>query len=239
MKTINRYLENQILGDEVPACRYDARLDEIEQAARQECQSLVPPGYDHNCWTTTGPQASSAEIQFFDVPGSCIGDCEYGGPPNNGACPDLNPYECATGDGGNECELDEGADTGTSDSGEGSTGGFLDPSTAIHCEGHSCEIDESFAWELYSNPSLLMRQGVGLVYDLKRHRHVFIGITTGSVAHTLGLHNGDRLESINGLVISDLDSALRAYVDNRDATAVQLRVERGTQWVDFTYTFVR
>ncbi len=232
--------ENQILDDEVPRCQYDSLLDEIEHAARQECQALVPAGYDHNCWITAGAQASITEGAFGAGAGACIGNCEYGNPPAGGSCPDLNPYECATGDGGSECEPEEGGETSdTDDSGEESTGGFLDPSSVIHCEGQSCEIDESFAWALYSDPSLLIRQSTALVYDTKRRRHIFIGVTPGSVAHALGLREGDALERINGLVIADLASALRAYTENSDATVMEVRIERGTQWVDFTYTFVR
>ncbi|MCA9709036.1 MAG: hypothetical protein KDK70_24540, partial [Myxococcales bacterium] len=68
--------EDQILDDEVPACRYEQLIEEIEQAAREECQSLVLPGYDHNCWTATGPQASTPGIEFFGGAGACIGNCE-------------------------------------------------------------------------------------------------------------------------------------------------------------------
>ena len=35
-----------------------------------------------------------------------------------------------------------------------------------------------------------------------------------------------------------LDAALRAYVDSYGASALEVRVRRGSQWVDLTYTFV-
>lgn len=230
--------EHQILEDEVPECHFDKLLEELEQAARQECQSLVLPGYDHNCWTVGGPDASVAEPEFFDKVGACIGNCEYGGPPAGGSCPDPNPYECGSGDGGYDCEPEQGDDTGTGAGGQGSEGAMSELAASISCSGSECEIDEAFAWKLYTNPSILLGQGTTMVFDSKVERHVFFGVYPGSVAHALGLRDGDRLEAINGKTIDDLDTAFRAYIDSRDADVLEVRVQRGAQWVDFVYTFV-
>lgn len=234
--------EDQILEDKVPECQLDKLLDELEQAARLECQALVKPGYDHNCWTVGGADASVVEPMYSEGAGACIGNCEYGNPPAGGSCPDHNPYECATGDGGGAaggCELEEGADTSTGGGGDESEGAMSEPGEVISCHGNECEIDELFARELYSDPSRLAEQGVRVVYDPDALRHIFKGIAPGSVAYALGLRDEDRLESINDLIIDDLDSALQAYLDARDAKALDVRVLRGSQWVDFTYTFVR
>ncbi|MEM9454787.1 MAG: hypothetical protein AAGF11_11455 [Myxococcota bacterium] len=234
--------EHQVLEDKVPECQFEWLLDELEQAARQECQALVKPGYDHNCWTVGGADASVVEPEFPDGMGGCIGNCEYGNPPAGGACPDHNPYECATGgDGGGAgaCELEEGADTSTGGGDSGSEGGVLEPSKVISCHGNECEIDETFAWDLYADPSLLLEQGVRIAYDVTTQRHIFDNIAPGTVLHALGLRDGDRLEHVNDLVIDDLDSALQAYLDNQDATILRVRILRGDQWVDYTYTFVR
>jgi len=50
--------------------------------------------------------------------------------------------------------------------------------------------------------------------------------------------SGDMLESVDEMIIHDLDSALQAYLQLGDATAVAIRVKRRTRWLDFTYTFV-
>jgi hypothetical protein len=40
------------------------------------------------------------------------------------------------------------------------------------------------------------------------------------------------------MIIRDLDSALRAYALLGDATTLDVKIKRGSQWLDFTYTFV-
>jgi hypothetical protein len=237
--------EDQIMEDESPACRYDEIFDDLEQAARQECQALVPPGYDHNCWTTSGLQASIVDPPFRGGAGACIGNCEYGAPPVDGSCPDLNPYECATGDGGDEgCASGGHADTGMGESGldetgSGTSGGILsDIDAFVTCEDGACEIDEAFARRLHADPSALLGQPTRLVYHTKLRRHVLDGVEDGSLAYALGLRSGDLLESVDGVVIHDLDSALRAYAELGNAPSFDVRVKRGTRWLDLTYTFV-
>jgi len=236
--------EKQVFLDSAPECKLAAFTDDLEQAARQECQSLVPPGYDHNCWTTSGSQASIVEDAFQGAMGACIGNCEYGAPPVGGSCPTPSPYDCATGDGGDvACDSEDGADTGSGESGADDTGSdtsggiMLDFDAFVACDGQDCEIDEAFARRLYTDPSPLVSQGARLVYDAKLRRHVLYGIEPHSLVHALGLRNRDQLESIDGMIIHDLDSALRAYARLGDATALEVRVKRGSQWLDFTYTF--
>ena len=58
------------------------------------------------------------------------------------------------------------------------------------------------------------------------------------LAHELGLRTGDVLESVDEVLIRDLDSALQVCGKLGDATTVDVRVNRGTRWLEFTYTFV-
>jgi hypothetical protein len=233
--------EQQILDDNVPACRYEEFVEELELATRQECQALVPPGYDHNCWTASGATASIAEAEYGGPVGSCIGNCEYGSPPAGGSCPTPTPYECGTG-GGEEC--DSGGETSAGDSGADETGsdesgeGLLDIDAFVACERQDCEIDEAFARRLYSDPSPIVDQGARLVFDEKRKRHVFDHVEPGTLAYALGLRTGDRLESVNGAIIHDLQSALDAYARLGNESVLEVRLQRGTRWLDFTYTFV-
>ena len=237
--------EHEIFNNKIPECRLDGFIDDLEQAAREECEALVTPGYDHNCWTMNGPQASVVEDHYPLGNGSCIGNCEYGGAPAGGSCPDPSPYECATG--GYEvdaCGTEGNIDTGVDDSSGGETGGettdeaMLDLDAVITCSARECEIDEAFARSLYNDPSQLLGQSTRLVYDTKIKRHVLHGVEPSSLAHVLGLRNGDRLESVGGLTIDGLDSALDAYVQLGHKTTIDVRIKRGTQWMDFTYTFV-
>lgn len=237
--------EDQLFEDNAPECQYQQFIDDLEQAAREECQALVPPGYDHNCWITSGSQASVVEGSFDNGAGACIGDCEYGSPPVGGSCPNPTPYECATGgsdDEGCDAENDPEAstgDTGLDDTSGDTSGGVLeDLESFIDCQAQDCEIDEAFARRLYADPSPLLAQGTRLVYDSQLRRHVLSNVEPGSLAHTLGLRTGDVLESVDETIIHDLDSALKTYVQLGDASAFAVRVKRGTRWLDFTYTFV-
>ena len=131
-------------------------------------------------------------------------------------------------------------DSGLDDSGGNTSGGLLDDiKSFVDCQEQDCEIDEPFARRLYADPSPLVEQGTRLVYDSKLRRHVLSNVEPRSLAHALGLRTGDVLESVDGTIIDDLDAALKVYVQLGDATAVEVRVKRGTRWLDFTYTFVR
>jgi hypothetical protein len=237
--------ELQILENEAPVCKLDLFIDDLEQAARQECQALVPPGFDHNCWVASGPQQSIVEGQYpLDV-GACIGNCEYGAPPPGGSCPAPSPYECATGGGGDgACEDEEVTETTTAESGlddtgsDTSGGAMLDFDDLVICEGNRCEIDEALARRLYRDPSPLLHHRTRLVYDTKVQRFALHGVEPGTLAYAVGLEDEDLVEGIDGTTIQDLDSALRAYSRLGNATTLVLRVKRGTRWIDFTYDFV-
>jgi hypothetical protein len=86
-------------------------------------------------------------------------------------------------------------------------------------------------------PDAPRRKGTRLIYDAASRRFVFSGVRPGTVAHELGLRNGDVLESVNGTIIDDLDSGLSAFAANENATVLRLRISRSDQWIDFTVTF--
>ena len=172
--------------------------------------------------------------------GGEVGNCEYGAPPSGGSCPDSTPYECATGGGGDGlCEMTGPLDT-SGDSGLDTSGGVseLDAELFVGCEGRVCEIDRSFARMLYNDPELLLAESARLYYDATTRRHVFIDVEPGSVAYTLGIRNGDQLESVDGRVIDGLDAALHVYVQSGSLPDLGVRVRRGTRWLDFDFSFV-
>lgn len=55
------------------------------------------------------------------------------------------------------------------------------------------------------------------------------GVRPGGVLSSLGLQNGDRLDSINGFSLSDPEQALAAYATLRRSTSFDLRLERRGQ----------
>ena len=88
--------EQMILGQQAPQAAYDQLVLRIELAARNECASLVPLGWDHNCL------AGEPNRPEFDTPvpraltNDCIGSCAYvKDPPGPKTCDeDPNPFEC-------------------------------------------------------------------------------------------------------------------------------------------------
>jgi hypothetical protein len=218
--------ENQVLSDEAPE-DYAATLSgTIDEAARHACDSLVPAGYDHNCYLD-GPGEPQAETPSRIGLGECVGDCAY-----TDDCGDPDPYECENIVDGRSSEPD-GGETGSESGGGGNLGLYID------CSGDVCDVDESFAAMLWSDPSLLLSESTRLIYQPADRRFVFATISTGTLAAELGFRDGDILDSVNGVIIDDLDTALAVYASNHDARSLRVRVARRGQWIDFTFNFVR
>ena len=215
--------EHDVLEDEVPA-NYMATLQaKIEQAARDACDAQVPAGYDHNCYIV-GPEGPQPESPYGDGPGQCVGGCAY-----TGDCEDPNPYEC-------EAIVGDGDPGGPSET--GGEDGPLNPVDDIFCSGTDCEIDEGFATSLWLDPSPLADEGTRLIYDPSLARFVFDAVGNDTVADQLGFRDGDVLESVNGIIIDDLDAALGVYAQSGTADALRVRVARSSRWIDFNFTFV-
>jgi hypothetical protein len=211
-----------IIDFETPQMAFDELYADILQAARDECQSLVPPGWDNDCATVP-----ASTIHPFDGGfGSCIGDCAYTNPPPLSECEDdPNPYQC-----------NEGGDETNGDDGE--TEGGLGAANYIDCDRTKCDIDADFAADVYNDPSLLMSENSRLVWDSTLHRFVFENIIVGSLPHELGIRDGDRLELVDGLTIDDLDAAFEAYRLAEGKSSVTIRLTRGASWITLTYTFI-
>jgi hypothetical protein len=99
--------EEVILEQQVPADKYAEFVADIEYAARNNCDYLVPVGWDHNCYDE-GPEGPALIVPTRFGPGSCVGSCGYAKVPKGGCGRVPTPYECAalygegTDDGGAE-----------------------------------------------------------------------------------------------------------------------------------------
>lgn len=105
--------EEEILLAQVPEVKYGEFVDQILSAARDECDSSVPFGWDHNCYDE-GPDGPVLTIPGYDNAGECVGDCSYVNVPKSGCGEDPSPYECeALYGGGDETGgSDEASDSG-------------------------------------------------------------------------------------------------------------------------------
>jgi hypothetical protein len=108
----------------------------------------------------------------------------------------------------------------------------------INCSGNICDVDEGFAVMLWMQPSLLLSERTRLVYEPVDQRFEFASISGGTLAAELGFRDGDMLESVNGVIIDDLDAALEVYTTNSAARSLRVRVARGGRWIDFSFNIV-
>lgn len=113
-------IEEDILMEQSPVDEYIALSGELAVLARQECAASVPEGFEHNCMTLEGPDASTVDDPLEGKESTeCLGTCSYTNPPPFKDCPDPDPYECNDQPSpGNDDEADEvGPDDTTTDEG--------------------------------------------------------------------------------------------------------------------------
>lgn len=88
-------IEEEIMMSMAPENEYIEISGELAIEARKQCAALVPDGFEHNCMTLDGPQASTVAIPFSGSESNeCFGECAYTNPPPFKDCPDPDPYEC-------------------------------------------------------------------------------------------------------------------------------------------------
>ena len=88
--------EQMILGQQAPQSAYDQLVVRIELAARNECASLVPLGWDHNCLAGEPNRPEFGPPAPREPTNDCVGSCAYvKDPPGPATCgDDPNPFEC-------------------------------------------------------------------------------------------------------------------------------------------------
>ncbi|QRN99754.1 general secretion pathway protein GspC [Archangium violaceum] len=91
---------------------------------------------------------------------------------------------------------------------------------------------------LLANPSdVLMQARIAPVFrDGKPQGFKMFSIRPGSLYVRLGLQNGDTLRRINGLSLEGVEQGLEAFNQLRDASRIELEVERNGQPIRYTYS---
>ena len=100
------------------------------------------------------------------------------------------------------------------------------------------EVSRREVEELQGN-SLHLLRSVRVVPEQKDGRVVglkLFGIQPTSLLGTLGLQNGDRLETINNFNMGSPEKALEAYATLRTASRLELKVNRRGASTGITYT---
>jgi general secretion pathway protein C len=100
---------------------------------------------------------------------------------------------------------------------------------AIKCpETGGCTVPRAFVNELMANPAGLARQAriVPAVKDGETVGFKLYGIRHDSMPKLFGLKNGDMITAVNEYALVSMDDALTAYTKLRDASELNLAIER-------------
>lgn len=240
--------EHTTMDSEEPNEKYADFVAEPEQAARDDCASLVPPGYNHNCYTTDGIGASQPDLVFESGMGTCVGGCSFFLEPKKGGCGrDPNPFECekikesgGDGDTGPDDSESDGAEAETAgeDGGESPVPGGVDLGLYLSCDDTSCTIDRALLDIVAADPKLALYGDTQLIFDPDIQRFVFLDVGSDSIAEALLFNSGDRLESINGRTLDSIDAALEMAATSQNEDRFEVVLLRGTQWTDLNYFVV-
>jgi general secretion pathway protein C len=116
----------------------------------------------------------------------------------------------------------------------------LDPSLAKGIQKVSAtefNIDRGVVDKILENQSELMRQA-RIVPEQENGRVVGIrmfGVRPDTLLGTLGMQNGDRLQTINGFDMASPEKALEAYARLRTADKLTVQLNRGGQNINLDY----
>ncbi len=118
--------------------------------------------------------------------------------------------------------------------------GGLDPAISggiKKLSGTEFEVARSAVDKILENQADLMKEAriVPETVDGKVVGVKLFGIRPGKILSSIGLQNGDRLDSINGFDIGSPEKALEAYARLRTAEKIQVKVNRGGQAVVIDY----
>ena len=94
-----------------------------------------------------------------------------------------------------------------------------------------CELLRSQLNQLLSNPDLLARKMrvVPAFSEGQQTGFKLYGIRASSFPRMLGFKNGDLIRSVNGRALNSLDEAMASYATLRNASEVELEIERKGQ----------
>jgi type II secretory pathway component PulC len=86
-------------------------------------------------------------------------------------------------------------------------------------------IDDVFFYDMRENPGWLFSDGTR-ISPVSTNDYELTGVSTGTIAHALGLQNGDRPRAINGHSVTTIGEMLVAYEALRTATSFNFTVSR-------------
>jgi general secretion pathway protein C len=108
----------------------------------------------------------------------------------------------------------------------------------VRCSGTSCEIDRPLVEHLLANTSALAMAArfVPVMQNGRADGFRVNAIRRGSLFEKLGMLNGDRIITINGLPIATPDQALDLYTKLRRASHLTMQLDRRGSTTTLDYT---
>jgi hypothetical protein len=96
-------------------------------------------------------------------------------------------------------------------------------------------IDGTFFHDMRENPGWLFSDGTRFAPTSTNDDYQLTGVSSGTIAHALGLQNGDRPRTINGHSVTTIGEMLAAYEALRNATSFTFVIRRGSSNVTLSY----
>ena len=105
---------------------------------------------------------------------------------------------------------------------------------------HHYRVPRRYFEEMLDDPQQALREA--RIVPVQKNGQVtglrMFGIRPDSRLARLGFQNGDQLESLNGIALTDPETALEAYAASRDASTLRVRVLRRGQALELVYDIV-
>lgn len=168
--------------------------DEVYEDAEEACETLalgqlsIPPDF-HNCEYAVAQHLGSNPGDFPPLyKEGTVGDCTAPG----------NFQDDTTGAGMENLPGDSYTQ-------------YYSLGTAIVWSSGSQKyfIDEDFFFDMIDNPGWLFEDGTRVVWT--GSEYALAGVSTGTIAHALGLQNSDKPQTINGWSVTTIEGMLRAH----------------------------
>ena len=124
---------------------------------------------------------------------------------------------------------------------QGSTGApaELDPTSYVtQVSKNTFEVDGDMVDILRSNPWQLSQETGQFIFEdgTPTGHFEFSGGASGEILYTLGLRDGDVIETVNDISVTNYSEAFSLWSALHDATSVELKVYRNSSNVTLTYT---
>ena len=130
------------------------------------------------------------------------------------------------------------ADDGDTGGSDGDDDGFGDVSPEVDCLGNTCVLSDTLVSDLLSEPeSTWDEEGYELELQTAPAGWEITGITTGTLADTLGFQNDDIFLEVDGIALTSFAKMLEAGTHANAQDSVRVKYKRGTSTL--YKTFVR